>query len=111
MAERVNATGQLFGHLHSQAWEFFRMGNLEKATELAQRMLPEPRVGDFHRAGFHLIMAFSDDQYVYVPILSAQLRHLIPITSLLHQKRPRAMARGSVDSNPSSSRVHLIAST
>ncbi|CZT21259.1 uncharacterized protein RCC_07122 [Ramularia collo-cygni] len=59
-----NPTGQVFGHAHSQAWELFRAQKLDQAIQLAQRMLSEPRLGNFHRAGFHLIMAFGDDQYV-----------------------------------------------
>lgn len=63
-ANEVNAVGQVFGAIHARAWQHFEDEQLDEALELARRMLLESRLSDFHRGGFHLLMAFSNDEFV-----------------------------------------------
>ncbi|PPJ50894.1 hypothetical protein CBER1_07586 [Cercospora berteroae] len=114
-ANEVNAVGQVFGAIHARAWQHFEDEQLEEALDLARRMLLEPRLGNFHRGGFHLLMAFSNDQCVEHAERAVELfrtlrgtpkaRRLVESAQNILQSARNDLANGHNNVVPSSSSV------
>lgn len=60
----LNATGRVFEGLYKHVWKLFREGKFDESAILAHRLLVQPRLGDVHRAGMHLLLANADDCYM-----------------------------------------------
>lgn len=69
MQSTFSNSGQFSEAQLDEYFPLLKNGRLNDALAQALRYLLELRLGDVHRAGFRLIMAFSDDQYLYVVVL------------------------------------------
>lgn len=47
-----------------EAFKLFRSGSYDEANELSLWLLQQPALGNYHKAGAHLILAHSPDEYV-----------------------------------------------
>lgn len=65
---QLNSLGQQFERQCTRAWELFEAERFDEANAISHRLVDDPRVGDLHKAGCHMILAHSPDNYVYVPI-------------------------------------------
>lgn len=67
---QLNQLGQQFEKQCTRAWELFEAERFDEANALSHRLVDDPRVGDLHKAGCHMILAHSPDNYVYVSMRS-----------------------------------------
>lgn len=65
---QLNSLGQQFEKQCTRAWELFEAERFDEANAISHRLVDDPRVGDLHKAGCHMILAHSPDNYVYVLI-------------------------------------------
>ncbi|KAL3299062.1 hypothetical protein RB213_012133, partial [Colletotrichum asianum] len=56
--------GAMFKWRYNHIWKLYGQKKYEEAEAEAMKMLMEPRLGDFHRAGMHLLLAGSPHDYV-----------------------------------------------
>lgn len=60
----LNPLGQVFERQFIRAWELFQQERFDEANAISIRLVEEPLIGDLHKAGCHLILAHSPDNYV-----------------------------------------------
>lgn len=60
----LNPLGQVFERQFLQAWTLFQQERFDEANAISVRLVKEPLIGDLHKAGCHLILAHSPDNYV-----------------------------------------------
>ncbi|KXT15026.1 hypothetical protein AC579_4888 [Pseudocercospora musae] len=63
--EALNPLGQKFERLFLRAWEAFEDERFDEANSISHRLVKEPLIGDLHKAGCHLILAHSPNEYVW----------------------------------------------
>ncbi|KAK2774933.1 hypothetical protein CKAH01_12986 [Colletotrichum kahawae] len=56
--------GAVFKSRYNHIWTLYGRKDYEEAEAEAMKMLMEPRLGDYHRAGIHLLLAGSPHEYV-----------------------------------------------
>ncbi|KAL1888151.1 hypothetical protein Sste5346_009761 [Sporothrix stenoceras] len=61
----LNAGGQDNELQYLRAGRFFAEKKFDEANHISACLLSKPGVGDFHRAGAHLILAYSLENYVF----------------------------------------------
>lgn len=61
---QLNPLGQQFEKQATRAWELFERERFDEANAISHRLVNDSRVGDLHKAGCHLILAHSPDDYV-----------------------------------------------
>lgn len=61
---QLNPLGQQFETQCTRAWELFEAERFDEANALSRRLVNDPRVGDLHKAGCHMILSHSPDDYV-----------------------------------------------
>ncbi|KAK0347904.1 hypothetical protein LTR91_023937 [Friedmanniomyces endolithicus] len=61
----LNPGGQVFESVFKEAWKLFGEHEYPKANELCLWLIMQSDCGRLHRAGAHLILAHSPDQYVH----------------------------------------------
>jgi hypothetical protein len=62
----LDGLGQFFEEEFILAWKLFEEDKFDEANALARRLIMEPAISNLHKAGCHMILAHSPDQYVYV---------------------------------------------
>ncbi|KAF5613812.1 uncharacterized protein FSUBG_424 [Fusarium subglutinans] len=60
----LNPLAATFELRYKKAWKLCYEGNREEAETTAAELLLEPRLGRFHQAGMHLLLAMSPHDYV-----------------------------------------------
>ena len=55
---------QFFEEEFKRAWKLFEDEEFEAANHLARQLVMEPAISNLHKAGCHMILAHSPDQYV-----------------------------------------------
>ncbi|KAM0689798.1 hypothetical protein Q7P36_010669 [Cladosporium allicinum] len=61
----LDPPAQVLESLFIHAWELFDDLKHDEAFRLCHELLVEPRLGDFHRAGLHMILGQSPDDYIW----------------------------------------------
>ncbi|KAF4915225.1 hypothetical protein CGCVW01_v010411 [Colletotrichum viniferum] len=56
--------GAMFKWRYNRIWKLYGQKKYEEAEAEAMKMLMEPRLGDYHRAGMHLLLAGSPHDYL-----------------------------------------------
>ncbi|KAF4906562.1 hypothetical protein CGCF415_v007981 [Colletotrichum fructicola] len=56
--------GAMFKWRYKHIWKLYGQKKYEEAEAEAMKMLMEPRLGDYHRAGMHLLLTGSPHDYV-----------------------------------------------
>ena len=59
---QLGAADQHLESQHKLARKMFKEDRFEEANNLSQQMLLKPDISDFHKAGFHTVLAHSPDQ-------------------------------------------------
>ncbi|KAH7083302.1 hypothetical protein BKA63DRAFT_149940 [Paraphoma chrysanthemicola] len=54
----------MYAHEYDRDWELWRFDRREDAYIICQRLLADPVFGEWHQAGFHLLLGHLDDLYV-----------------------------------------------
>lgn len=62
--ESLNPLGQYFERQFFRAWTLFEASEFEKANTIAKELVNDVLVGELHKAGCHLILAHSPDDYL-----------------------------------------------
>lgn len=58
----LNPSGQFFETQLLHAWKLLEEERFDEANNLSREMLLEPAMSDWHRAGFHVLLAHAPDQ-------------------------------------------------
>lgn len=53
----------MFHWLFKNAWDAYGRGEYDEAEEMAAKLLLEPRLGELHQAGMHLLLSMSPNDY------------------------------------------------
>lgn len=83
-AANVSASGKVINKEHA---------DLAFAQAIAKKFLLEPDISNLHAAGFHLLLAHSPDQYVYVEFSNCALSSLTCVHSE-HAERALSLYKG-----------------
>ncbi|KAK4545507.1 hypothetical protein LTR36_002857 [Oleoguttula mirabilis] len=63
-ASDVDPVGSFFDAQFTAAWEHFYAARFDQANASARALLNEPALSDLHRAGMHLLLAHSPEEYI-----------------------------------------------
>ncbi|KAM0232896.1 hypothetical protein ACHAP5_010558 [Fusarium lateritium] len=64
MSEYLCPLSTMFEIRYKEAWKLWRQGDKDAAEAMARDLLQEPRLGRFHKAGMHMLLATASHHYV-----------------------------------------------